>query len=43
MQRQNEEEGGADAPVEATPEGIYVPGVRSSGQLGQKIDDWRPN
>ncbi|HET9765743.1 MAG TPA: tetratricopeptide repeat protein [Thermoanaerobaculia bacterium] len=42
QQRQMEEDGGADAPVEAAPEGIYVPGVRSSGQLGQAIQDWRP-
>ena len=45
QQRQIEEEGGAGAgaPVEPAPEGIYVPGVRSSGQLGQKIEDWRPS
>ncbi len=37
-QQRQMEEGGA---VEATPEGVYVPGVRSSGQISQTIEEWR--
>lgn len=38
QQRQMEEGGGGGEP---TPEGVYVPGVRSSGQISQTIEDWR--
>jgi len=40
QQRQLEEGG---APPEATPEGVYVPGVRSSGQLSLTLEEWQPS
>ncbi|HEV8238909.1 MAG TPA: tetratricopeptide repeat protein [Thermoanaerobaculia bacterium] len=42
QQRQMEENGSAP-PAEATPEGIYVPGVRSSGQLNLTLEEWQPS
>ena len=41
-QQRQLEEGGA-APSEATPEGVYVPGVRSSGQLSLTLEEWQPS
>lgn len=42
QEQQRQEEGGAAAP-EPAPEGIYVPGVRSSGQLSLTLEEWQPS
>jgi hypothetical protein len=39
QQRQMEEGGAMVEPP--TPEGVYVPGVRSSGQISKTIEEWR--
>ncbi|HXT20901.1 MAG TPA: tetratricopeptide repeat protein, partial [Thermoanaerobaculia bacterium] len=39
QEQQRQLEGGE--PAQDAPEGVYVPGVRSSGQVSQTIEEWR--
>jgi len=42
-QQRQLEEGGAAPEAAPAPEGIYVPGVRSSGQLNLTLEEWQPS
>ena len=42
-QQRQLEEGGAAPEAAPAPEGIYIPGVRSSGQLSLTLEEWQPS
>lgn len=42
-QQRQMEEGGGQPEAAPQPEGVYVPGVRSSGQLNLTLEEWQPS